>query len=245
MSETTLTGPSPIAAFTVLIRLFLTATLTRARIAILSVLAVFVAVITAVGGSGSDPAQTSADVLDGLGLAIVIPVITLVVANATLGELREEQTLVYLWLRPIPAWTIAAAATIATVGVTLPFAVGAMGVGAVLSGEGDLVSVSILAAVLAVIGYSGIFVPVGLAVRRSFLTGLGYALIWESLISLLGSGLARFSIRSWAASIIATGADVDLPTDGRSSVGSILVPIAVLVAGIGVTVWLLGHREID
>ena len=49
-----------------------------------------------------------------------MPVTTLVFAAASLGDFREDGTLVYLWLRPVPRWQIIAAALGASITVTLP-----------------------------------------------------------------------------------------------------------------------------
>ena len=40
--------------------------------------------------------------MSGFGLALVLPVATLVFASASFGDLVDDQTLVYLWLRDLP-----------------------------------------------------------------------------------------------------------------------------------------------
>ncbi len=41
-----------------------------------------------------------------VGFGLVLPVVALVFGGAALGELREDKTLVYLWLRPMDRWPI-------------------------------------------------------------------------------------------------------------------------------------------
>ena len=46
--------------------------------------------------------------VNAFGLALVLPVSTLVFASASFGDLVDDQTLVYLWLRDLPRWRLAA-----------------------------------------------------------------------------------------------------------------------------------------
>ena len=64
--------------------------------------------------SESISAQDRVDALDNFGLTVFVPLVAVVFATAALGNLVEEKTLVYFWLRPIGRWQIALAAFVAT-----------------------------------------------------------------------------------------------------------------------------------
>ena len=69
------------------------------------------------------PADAAWTLVDAYGLSLLIPVVALVFASAALGDLAEDGTLVYLWLRPLPRWQLALAAFAASVTVAVPVAV--------------------------------------------------------------------------------------------------------------------------
>ncbi len=81
--------------------------ITRGRVlALLAVGVLVVVVAAAVGASDSisDHLEAAVGVVAGLGFTAVVPIVSLVFAAATLGDAREDGTLVYLWLRPIDRW---------------------------------------------------------------------------------------------------------------------------------------------
>jgi hypothetical protein len=96
--------------------------------------------------------------VDSYGLSLLIPVVALVFASASLGDLAEDGTLVYLWLRPLPRWQLAGAAFAATVTVVVPLAVLPLVIGAAISGQGArLVGAAAAGGLLATVAYSAVF----------------------------------------------------------------------------------------
>jgi ABC-2 type transport system permease protein len=238
-------GPSAAAATRATTGALVGMLVTRGRLLALGGLGAVVVLLGVVARFADDPLQSGAEILVGLGLGVVAPVVTLVIATATLGELRSERTLVYLWLRPVPLWTIALSSSLATLAVALPLVVVPVGLAAVATGEGALIGSGIAGAVLAVVGYTGVFVPLGVGIRRSFLAGLAYILVWEGLVSRLGEGFARLSIQSYAATVVDRAADAGLAVAGRSPTASVIVPVLVGIAGTALAAVLLARREID
>ena len=86
----------------------------RGRLIALGLLALLVPIAAAAQGA-SDTATTSGAVrlIATLGFAVVVPIISLVFGTAAIGDLREDKTLVYLWLRPLDRWPIALGAWLA------------------------------------------------------------------------------------------------------------------------------------
>lgn len=226
-------------------RLVLRSLMTRSRLLALGGLGLLVAGLGATARAAEEPVETATGLIAGLGFSVVAPVATLVIASAALGDLRDEKTLVYLWLRPISRLTIAGGAVAASLAVAVPLVAVPIVLSAVLSGVNDLVPAALLASAMAVIGYTGLFVALGMRVNRPFIWGLAYILVWEDFIAFAGDGTARLSIRSYTWSILSRATDVELRGADRSSVASWLVPVAILVVGTALTTRWLNRREID
>lgn len=180
------------------------------------------------------------------GLVLLVPVVALVVSSATLGQLVENRTLVYLWLRPVAAWKIAAAAIVAGLVVVIPVVVTPVAViGAVLGDSSDVIGAAV-AAGLGGTGYVAIFTALGLMTQRALAFGLAYILVWEGFIAGLSRSAARFALRTHTSSVLAQLADVpDLIIDPYRVFTVVVVTIGVLLGGFLVTSWRLGAMEID
>jgi ABC-2 type transport system permease protein len=242
---TTTAPPTDLRASLEIARVILRLLITRSRVLALGGLGLLVAGLGATARAAEDQVDAATGLVAGLGFSVVAPVATLVVASAALGDLRDDKTLVYLWLRPIPRLAIAGGAVMASLAVALPSVIIPIVISAVLSGVGDLVVASLVASIIAVIGYTGLFVAMGMRLSRPFLWGLAYILIWEDFIAFAGDGTARLSIRSYAWSTLHRATGVDLRGADRSSVASWIVPVVVLVVGTALTTWWLRRREID
>ena len=139
-----------------------------------------------------DRADAAWSLVDTYGLSLLVPVVSLVFASAALGDVTEDGTLVYLWLRPYPRWQLAVAAFAASVTVVVPVAVLPLVLAAALTGEGGrLVAAAAAGGLLATIAYSAVFCGLGLRVRRALAWGLAYLLIWEQAVARVSHGAAR------------------------------------------------------
>src|SRR5262245_14642643 len=93
-------------------RIVLGGLVTRGRIIVLGLLGIVGVIVGIAVGSAdvTDRAQAAADLVNGFGLTVYVPVVTLVFASAALGDPAEDGSLVYLWLRPVARWRIVAGA---------------------------------------------------------------------------------------------------------------------------------------
>lgn len=118
--------------------------------------------------------------------ALVIPVTTLILASAALGEERGDRTLSFLVLRPISRLEIVAAKTAAAALASSGFAlVGALALSLVwmaLGGGLDVFPAVALGAVLACVMYSAVFVLLGNVLARATLVGMLYVLFFEYVL---------------------------------------------------------------
>jgi ABC-2 type transport system permease protein len=234
----------------VLYRVLVRTTATRGRV--LGLLALGVTGVVVGIGIGLSSDLTDAERLHAgtaltntFGLSLFAPVATLVLASATLGDLAEDRTLVYLWARPLARWKLAVAAFGASVSVALPIVLGALGVAALATGAGgDLVAGTLAGAAVAVLAYAGVFTLVGLMVRRALVWGLAYVLLWEGFVASSGDNAARLAIRSYTRSLLSHATGEHIRLADRSVVASVVVPLVVAAVGVAVTVWDLRRTEV-
>lgn len=180
------------------------------------------------------------------GLGLSVPVLSLVLASSALGELVEDETLVYLWLRPNPRWTLAVAAWLAAATVAVPANVVPLTLAAAVGTGGDpSTTVAVATSMgLATVAYTGVFTFLGLIIRRSLIVGLVYVFIWELFVARVGLGAARLSINTYPASVLAHLTDLELPLAERSLTNGFAVPVVVTVVALALTTWRLDRANV-
>ena len=175
-------------------------------------------------------------ITDRLLISTVLPVAALLLATATLGDEVEDQTLVYLALKPIPRWQIALPKLAATlVAVAIPVVTGGVVASLILT-NGDP-GTSLLTGAGVLVGaavYSAVFGWGGLASRQAIAFGLGYVFLWEFSISGLFSGLRFVSVRQYALGVIR-----DLDSERLQQLSSGL-DLAQALVGAAVVILLFG-----
>jgi ABC-2 type transport system permease protein len=220
---------------------------TRLRLAGLGLLGLAAVILgLAVGlGHPSDRMAAAWSVIDGYGISILVPVVSLVFATAALGDPAEDGTLVYLWLRPLPRWQLAFAAFAASVTVVVPVAVLPLVVGAAVSGGGGrLVAAAAAGGVLATVAYSAVFSGLGLRVRRALAWGLVYLLIWEQAVARVSHGAARASLFINTRSVVAHIANHPAPRNAVSWTTGLIFPLVVAAVALVLTARSLDRGEI-
>ncbi len=183
--------------------------------------------------------------VDGYGLSLLIPVVALVLASASLGDLAEDGTLVYLWLRPLPRWQLAGAAFAATITVVVPLAVLPLVIGAAISGQGArLVGAAAAGGLLATVAYSAVFCGLGLRVRRALAWGLAFLLIWEQAVARVSHGAARASLFVNARSVAAHLAGHPPPPNAVAWTTGLIFPLVVTAVALVATARSLDRGEL-
>ncbi|MBT2509762.1 ABC transporter permease subunit [Streptomyces sp. ISL-98] len=183
--------------------------------ALLLVIAVAVRVLT-----GADD-QVAADVLGGFALATMIPLIGVIAGTGAIGPEIDDGSIVYLLSKPVKRSTIIFTKLIVAIAVTMAFsAIPTFIAGMILNGNGGQIAIAYtVAALVASIAYSAIFLLLGTVTRHAVVFGLVYALVWETLFGSLVPGARTLSVQQWALSLAerigANGtitSDVALPT---------------------------------
>ena len=225
---------SPMRAVGLTHRLLLRQLVTRGRVialVLLGAVTILAADGVAVSGQVDDAAATTIDVIDGLGLVLVVPIVSLVFASASLGDGREDGTLVYLWLRPMDRLPVVVGAYLASITISVPLTVGTAAAAAAIGGAGrDGVIATVVASLIGVIAYSALFVLLGLIVKNAIVWGLAYVLLWEGLFTQFSEAIGQAAVRGY---LRATLADLSgVPLDDALDVSAVTaVVIAIAIAG--------------
>jgi ABC-2 type transport system permease protein len=234
-----------LSSFVALYRLLIRTQVTVPRllgIAALGALAVLIGVFARVD---DDSAQAAADAVSSYGLAILVPLAALWLGTSAIGDLVEDRLLVYLWLKPVPRWQLPAAAILATVTVVVPLTAVPLALSGLVAGATDVAWAALLAASLAALAYSGVFVAAGLWFRRAIWWGLAFILIWENPVAYIAEGAGRFTVVGWASSVLGLAPDIDVQLEAGSSAVALVVLPAIAVAGWLVATWRYRKSDID
>ncbi|MFF5974948.1 ABC transporter permease [Streptomyces sp. NPDC012769] len=222
-------------------RLTYRALLGRRRALILFALPALLLVIAAAirAFNGADD-QVAADVLGGFALATMVPLIGVIAGTGAIGPEIDDGSIVYLLSKPVKRPTIIFTKLIVAVAVTMVFsALPTFLAGLILNGNGQQVAVAYtVAALVASIAYSALFLLLGTVSRHAVVIGLVYALVWEALFGSLISGAKTLSVQQWALALAekVTG-------DGLISSEVGLSTAVVLLAAVTVAAtWFAGHK---
>ncbi|WP_028814699.1 ABC transporter permease [Streptomyces flavidovirens] len=203
-------------------RLTYRALLGRRRAAILFVLpALLIAISVSVRLLAGADDQIASDVLGGFAIATMIPLIGVIAGTGAIGPEIDDGSIVYLLAKPVKRSTIIFTKLIVAIAVTMAFsAIPTFVAGLILNGNGGQIAIAYtVAALVASIAYSAIFLLLGTVSRHAVVFGLVYALVWETLFGSLVPGARTLSVQQWALSLAerigANGtitSDVALPT---------------------------------
>lgn len=214
----------------------------RRRAAILFVLPVIlIAISSAVRVFNGADDQIAADLLGGFALATMVPLIGVIAGTGAIGPEIDDGSIVYLLSKPVKRPTIIFTKLIVAIAVTMVFsAVPTFVAGLILNGNGQQVAVAYtVAALVASIAYSALFLLLGTVSRHAVVFGLVYALVWESLFGSIISGARTLSVQQWALAV------ADEVTRGEGLVSSdVTLPVAAVLL-IVVTVaatWFAGRK---
>lgn len=222
-------GPALRPVFFAEYRLLLRSVGTKGRliaIGFLAALSVLTAMAFAIGGEG-DSLENAVFYVNA-NVATLIPVAVLVFGSGVLGDLIDDGSLVYLWLRPVPSWVHVAAAWAATVTIVAPIVLVPVVLAAALIDQSpELITAAALGGIVGIAGYAGLFVTLGVRFKRALPWGLVYILIWEGFVASAGKTATKLAIRSYVRSILATLTDSNLKLGDFSLATGIIVPLVV------------------
>ncbi|MBK3573953.1 ABC transporter permease [Streptomyces sp. MBT65] len=222
-------------------RLTYRALLGRRRALILSALPLLLIAISVVvrGLAGADD-QTAVDVLGGLGLATMVPIIGVIAGTGAIGPEIDDGSVVYLLSKPLKRPTIIFTKLIVAVAVTMVFSAVPMLIsGFILNGNGQQIAVAYtVAALVASIAYAALFLLLGTVSRHAVVFGLVYALVWEALFGSLVAGARTLSVQQWSLAVAHKVSGGELVT---SDVGLTTATVFLVLVTVGAT-WYAGQK---
>ncbi|MFJ8040260.1 ABC transporter permease [Kitasatospora sp. NPDC096147] len=185
-------------------RLTVRGLLGRRRGLLLLAAPVLLLVISVIARSGSeDKHQLATTILGQLSLGTLVPLLGLIVGTGVIATEIDDGSIVYLLAKPLPRWQIITTKLAVAVVTTWAFAaLPTLLAGYVLVGGEDGLAVGYAVGTLvAGAAYSAIFLLLSVVTRNAVVAGLGYALIWESLIGNFVDGAKTLSVQQWGRSL--------------------------------------------
>ncbi|MET9478763.1 ABC transporter permease subunit [Streptomyces sp. NPDC006638] len=222
-------------------RLTYRALLGRRRAAILFVLpALLIVIAIAVRAfSGADD-QVASDVLGGFAIATMVPLIGVIAGTGAIGPEIDDGSIVYLLAKPLKRPTIIFTKLIVAIAVTMAFsAIPTFIAGYILNGNGQQIAVAYtVAALVASIAYSALFLLLGTVSRHAVVIGLVYALVWETLFGSLVAGARTLSVQQWALALAQKiGGDGIITSDVKLPTAVALLAVVTVAA-----TWYAGQK---
>jgi ABC-2 type transport system permease protein len=237
--------PGAMASMRAVYLLVLRSQASRAKIFGLLAMGAVAVVLGLVIGSGDATLRDATRFVSVYALTLAVPVGSLVIGSAAFGDMIDDGTIVYLWMRPVPRWRHVVAATAASLTIVVPLVVGPVLVAAIATDRGgDLVAGAVASALIGVVAYSGIFVLLGLWVKRALIWGLAYILIWEGFVASAGRTASRLAIRSYTRSIVSHATGIPLKVADVSTFFSYFNPLLVFVVALALASWRMNRQDV-
>ena len=181
---------------------------------LLALLPAIIALIT----RGTDPFASPAAMEFGLIFMLIpqglLPLLALVYASGVMQDEQEDQTLTYLFIRPIPKWLIylvklaaavTAAETLSVMSIALTYAAIFHGVHGTDGKAAQIFASCLIACAihgLAVLAYCGIFGFMGMVTRRVLVVGILYIALFEGLFANIPFNLRIVTVIYYARLLI-------------------------------------------
>ena len=188
---------------------------------------------------GEDP-TAARDTLYGLGLVVIVPLVSLLATTGVLAPEIDDGSISYLLAKPISRHTIVisklvVAATCVLLFAALPMLVAGL---VLLVDEPSLAVGFALGSLVGGLAYCALFALLSVLTRHAVVVGLIYLLIWEGLLGGLLDGVRWLSITRWAGAITQeVPGDITL-VEGLGPGYAVAATAVVIVLG----TWLTGQR---
>lgn len=180
------------------------------------------------------------DLLTAFGIAILMPLLSLIAGTGSIGPEIDEGSIVYLLAKPINRYSIVVTKLVVAAAVVVAFGVLPIAVsGLVLTGEVGPVTVAFaVGALCGGLAYAALFLLLAVVSRNAVVFGLVYALVWESLVGGLVPGAQTLSVQQWSLAVVeAVLGDRAGPLGVESAVGLGTGVVLLLVVTLGATVY--------
>ena len=149
-------------------------------------------------------ATLAPDLLTAFGIAILMPLLSLIAGTGAMAPEIDEGSIVYLLAKPLNRYSIVVTKLAVAIAVVIAFGVLPVAIaGVVLTGEVGTVTVAFTVGALAAgVAYAAVFLLLAVVTRNAVVVGLIYALIWESLVGGLVPGAQTLSVQQWSMAVV-------------------------------------------
>ena len=172
---------------------------------------------------GADADDWVTPVVEGLGLAVVLPVMTLIIGTGVLGSEIDDGTIVHILAKPLPRREIIFAKFVVSAVVSWIVCGVPLALTGFVAGSGKLAFGLFIGAGVGALAYSALFLVLSLMTRRPVLVGLIYVILWEGVLGGVLSGTRALSVRQY----VLTVSDKVSGSDYLTSTVSLAVAIAM------------------
>lgn len=185
--------------------------------------------------------------------ATLLPLATLVLATAALGDEIEDRTLQYLTLKPISRLRIVVEKLLAVfvvmvpivwIGIAMTWAIASLGN---VDGMRDLLWPALASSLVAIVGFGSLFMLLSMVMQRALLVGIFYVFVWETSLSRFLPGIRAISIRHFTQSLFVRMVDdrrVDVPQlSAQTTV--IVTTIVICVLCVVLATWRLRSMSLE
>lgn len=177
----------------------------------------------------------------GFQLPLLYPIIALLLMSSALREEIQNETIPYLWLKPISRLSIVLSKYLGAIVIAV-FVSGLslMMTGRLLVSDWELIGNLLLTATVGLLAYGAFFFALSLVFERALIWGFLYILGWEELFSRISQAASQLSIRHYAENL---GRELTgLPTDVALAT-SLGVLVGLTVVLLGIAIWRFRRME--
>ncbi|MDX6282450.1 MAG: type transport system permease protein [Kribbellaceae bacterium] len=185
-----------------------------------------------------DSADFSISLLQLFGLAVIVPLVSLIAATGALSSEIDDGSIVYLLSKPIKRSTIILTKALVAIAVILVLgALPMFAAGLILDVHDPQTAVAFgIGSLVAGIAYTGIFLALSVISGNAVTIGLIYALLWEGVMGQYVDGAKTLSIQQWSLAVINKLTDhPDVDSAVKLPIAVILL-LAVVIIGLSVAV---------
>jgi ABC-2 type transport system permease protein len=191
-------------------------------------------------GLAGEDARIAVDVLQSLGLTVVVPLVALLATTGLLAPEIDDGSVAYLLAKPISRHTIVLSKLLVAAGCVVVFAVVPMFIAGfiLLSSEWGFALGFAAGSLAGGAAYCALFAFLSVLTRHAVVIGLLYLLVWEGLLGGLLDGVRWLSVTRWSRAIteeVAAGFDV---IENLDPLYAVIATVVVLVLG----TWFTGQR---
>ncbi len=184
---------------------------------------------------------------------ILLPIATMILATAAIGNEIEDRTLPYLTLKPLSRFRIVVEKWLGSIWVAIPaILIGLLVACLVLFRDqsSDYQRVIVAALVSSAIGicaYCGVFLLISLVIQRALLAGIIYTFVIENILGRYLKGLRVVSIQHYVKSIYERVQDDPEAVSKNAAALStaIIVLVAATVVSLVLATWRLRRMSLD